>query len=54
MVSTERNIDDLKIVGLWCREHYHEYTKAVPPDETDNRTDCRWTWPPYKKEQHPW
>jgi hypothetical protein len=35
------NIDDLKSVGLWCREHYHEYTKAVPPDKTDSGTDCR-------------
>ena len=36
------DIDDPKSVGLWCREHYHGYTKADPPDKTDNGTDCRW------------
>ncbi len=42
LLKNGMTIDDPKTFGLWCREHYPFYCQPVPPEETDNETDCRW------------
>jgi hypothetical protein len=44
LLKNRTTIDDSKTVGLWCREHYPFYCQPIPPEETDNKTDCRWKW----------
>jgi hypothetical protein len=50
-LKNKMTIDDPKTVGLWCKEHYLFYCQLFPPEETDNRTDCRWKWTGNKQER---
>ncbi len=45
-----QNVHDLESVGRFCQEHYLDYDKNVLPNQTNNGTQCPWTWPPKEKD----